>query len=355
MEDKPKVLVIGSGGVGSMTAFSLVHRDRSEVTLVVRSDYDLINANGYEINSCTYGHIRNWKPHHLSPSVSNASRDHGPFDYVVLTTKNIPDGPMRCEEIVRPAITPNKTTLLLVQNGLGIEKAMHEQFPGTIVLSGVTLIASSYDKGVVTNLTPDELKIGDFRVEENQNPSSKSMQAVENFIEIYQNDNNLNIITHDPDPQLSRWLKLVYNCAFNTITALVGLDSNRCQIAAGSDSLIRPAMRELIAVAASAGVHVSSDLIEKFCHLGDGLFYTPSMAIDKSKGQLMELEVILGYPLEVARANGVETPVLNTLYSLLKMSQFQTMEARGDIVITKSDFSGDSDHYQEIFAQKYRK
>ena len=52
---KPKVLVIGSGGVGAISALSLTTNNKSKVTLVVRSDFELISNNGYSIDSCTYG------------------------------------------------------------------------------------------------------------------------------------------------------------------------------------------------------------------------------------------------------------------------------------------------------------
>lgn len=49
MSKKPKVLVIGSGGVGAISALSLTTNNKSEVTLVVRSDFELISNNGYSI------------------------------------------------------------------------------------------------------------------------------------------------------------------------------------------------------------------------------------------------------------------------------------------------------------------
>lgn len=350
MSLKPKVLVIGSGGVGSVTALSLWWRQRLEVTLIVRSDYELIKAKGIEFHSCSYGHIEGWQPHNLSSSVSDAARDYGPFDYVVLTTKNIPDGPIRCEDIVRDAITTGVTTLILVQNGIGIEKAMYAAFPEITVLSGVQLIGSSYENGVVYHRGADNLSIGDFASKENR--SSKSDEVMKRFVEIYQNDDGLNEIKIDNDPQASRWKKLVYNAAFNATSALAGVDNTRCQIAAGTDSLIRPAMREIIKIAKSEGVVIQPDVMDVFCHLGDGMFYTPSMGIDRKKGQLMEIEVILGNPLATARANGVETPVLDTLYALLRMVQLDTMEKRGQISIDEKDYAGNSDDYQRIFNDK---
>ena len=45
------------------------------------------------------------------------------------------------------------------------------------------------------------------------------------------------------------------------------------------------------------------------------------MAIDWEQGKRMELEVILGNPIRIARAKGIEMPRLQSLYALLRMAQ----------------------------------
>lgn len=52
----------------------------------------------------------------------------------------------------------------------------------------------------------------------------------------------------------------------------------------------------------------------------------PSMLLDWEAGRPMELEVILGNPIRIARAHGVEMPRLQTLYALLKSAS----KARGE-------------------------
>lgn len=45
------------------------------------------------------------------------------------------------------------------------------------------------------------------------------------------------------------------------------------------------------------------------------------MLLDWEGGRPMELEVILGNPVRIARRHGVEMPRLQTLYALLKSAQ----------------------------------
>jgi 2-dehydropantoate 2-reductase len=47
----------------------------------------------------------------------------------------------------------------------------------------------------------------------------------------------------------------------------------------------------------------------------------PSMLLDWEQGKIMELEVILGNPIRIAREHGIEMPRLQTLYALLRRAQ----------------------------------
>lgn len=54
----------------------------------------------------------------------------------------------------------------------------------------------------------------------------------------------------------------------------------------------------------------------------------PSMLLDWEAGRPLELEVILGNPIRLARAQGIEMPRLQSLYALLKMAQTRRDEVR---------------------------
>ena len=341
------VLVIGSGGVGTIAALLLSLNRKANVTLVVRLDYDKVKAEGISIRSKTYGSIDGWKPQNVARSVTEAAELFGPFDFILLTTKNIPDGPMTCEDVVRPAVLP-QLVIIMMQNGLGIEEPMMQAFPDNIILLAVLLIALAYKNGVVENPGKDHVTLGDFRAAHKCSlPGTRD--AMEGFIEIYRNpDQNVNYIAIDDDCRTTRWQKLVYNSVFNVVTAILETDVTRCQIAGLNDSLFRPAMQEVIDIAASEGVTIPKDTIERFIHIGDGMFYSPLMCVDRRKNQLIEMEVILGNPLRIARKNGVQTPILLVLYQLLKVVQFKTKEATGAIKIDPKDYQYNSDDYPNL-------
>ncbi len=64
-----------------------------------------------------------------------------PFDFIVVTTKNIPDVPPTVGDIIAPAVTPGKTAIVLSQNGLNIEKPLIERFPTNPIVSSVSYIS----------------------------------------------------------------------------------------------------------------------------------------------------------------------------------------------------------------------
>lgn len=344
----PKVLVVGSGGVGAMTALGLTTAGKAAVTLVVRSDYAHVIKKGYTIDSVSYGHIDNWRPQTVVPSVQEAAK-RGPYDFLVLTTKNIPDGPQTCEDIIAPAVTPGKTTIILVQNGIGIHHPTIKRFPENVVLSGVSLIGSSNINCHVNNLSKDQLLVGAFPNPGLLDGEKRVSEAIKTYLEVAQTKEGYNLVEYDPDPNRTRWEKLVFNSVYNTITTVVNQDITRCLIVDGNE-LVGPAMDEIYKIAASDGVEIDPSVKEKYIHIVDGLFYPPSMLIDCRKGQLFEMEVILGNPLKIAKQNGVYVPILTTIYWLLSMVQFRVKEQRGDIILKKEEFKGkDSYKAPELF------
>jgi ketopantoate reductase len=95
------------------------------------------------------------------------------------------------------------------------------------------------------------------------------------------------------------------------------------------ESVSIPAMHEVIAIAKADGMQLPEDIVNLVVHSDDGDWFEPSMRVDVKKGNPMELEVILGNLLEVAKELNVETPVLTVLYNLLKVVQFKLKEGQG--------------------------
>lgn len=57
MTEKDEILLVGSGGVGTIAALNLEKGGLARVTAVLRSNYDKIINDGFHIKSCDHGEI----------------------------------------------------------------------------------------------------------------------------------------------------------------------------------------------------------------------------------------------------------------------------------------------------------
>ncbi|CEP63354.1 ketopantoate reductase family protein LALA0_S08e00496g [Lachancea lanzarotensis] len=326
--EKTKILLIGSGGVGTIASYALEYAGKSEVTSVLRSDYNKVTEKGFSIDSCDYGQIDSFRPSHIAKSVEDSLR-YGPFEYILVVTKSVPEvGSM--VDVIAPAVSDN-TAIVLIQNGIGIEGEVITKFPKNAVLSGVSMIGSSNIDSHINHEAPDSLKVGVF--ESNKAVKDVTQAVCKKFVEIYSNDKNSCV--YDESVKFTRWRKLVYNATLNSVCAITGVDSGRLEVFGGTDSIIRKAMREVLAVAKSDGVELPEDVIDFMIRSDDPVYYAPSMLIDVHKGNLMEVEVISGNAVRIAEKNGVSAPYLTLLYELLKVIQKKTMEKKGLLTVPK--------------------
>lgn len=320
----PNLLLIGTGGVGTIVAYGLKYTAKVNVSVVVRSDYQKVKEQGWTINSCDYGNIKGWKPDNIYPTVEAAAKDGKEYDYVVITTKNLPDI-IKPEDVAAPAITSNKTTVVLIQNGFDLGRPFIAKYPNNFCLSGVSHIGSHNHGGVITQSQNDKCLISYF---DNSNLSKELQEEkAKEFVGLYSNDKNT--ISYFPDVKWYRYRKLVYNATLNTACAITGIDTGRLLLSGTLESISIPAMHEVIKVAKADGVELPSDIINSVIHSDDGDWFKPSMLVDVEKGNPIELEVILGNLLVVARELNVETPTLDILYHLLKSIQFKLKEEKG--------------------------
>lgn len=342
---KPNVIVVGAGGVGVISAMSLCHANKSEVSLVVRSDYDKVHSEGYEIRSCDYGHVKGWKPEHYYRDVQEAAESKRFFEYIVVTMKNIPDGPegTSVSEVIRPLMESNKRNggkqfaVVLAQNGIDLELELANKFSAGDycnyhVLSGIQLIGSTkIGPALIDQVGTDKLNVGAFEV-----GNEEAEGWAHRFVDIYTSGRNT--VKFDPQVRHSRWKKLLYNAAINTSTALVGLDVTRsiefspCNEYNTIKTIFEPAQREIMAIASKEGIYLGEEDMQVFNNLSKSILFKTSMCVDVEKGQLMELEVILGNPLRRAKEYNVETPTLRLMYSLLTLLQGKLKEKRGQYV-----------------------
>ncbi|KAK6462924.1 ketopantoate reductase PanE/ApbA C terminal-domain-containing protein [Scheffersomyces coipomensis] len=346
-----KILCVGLGGVGVMAAYTLKKNNGSdiELTAVIRSDYDLVTREGYTISSCDYGgrkegedSIKGFKPDVIVKSVEDIHS--GPFDYILISTKVVPSEFNIWDQIkhnTSKLIKPDfGTSIVLVQNGIDIESYWSD-IEGVNLISGVSYISSTNNKGHVTQFSHDTLVLGLFDIKKVHD--KQAVSSLETLIKLY--DNGINSTKLDHNARFTRWKKLIYNAAYNTVCCLTDLDVGKVYELKDSkqiiDKVFYPLMKEVQYIAnldlkqydyGDYNQYITEENITNMIRDTE-LFdapenYQPSMLVDSRNGRLIELEIILGNILKVyqqIKGNDNEIkkdlPYLNFLYYLLSMVQ----------------------------------
>ena len=84
-QKSPRILILGAGAIGAFYGLALAEAG-AEVSVVVRSEYDIVKANGYALNSQQRGD-KVFRPAQVLSSVEQYQG--GCPDYLVVTLKVI--------------------------------------------------------------------------------------------------------------------------------------------------------------------------------------------------------------------------------------------------------------------------
>ncbi|RMX77586.1 hypothetical protein D0869_09770, partial [Hortaea werneckii] len=311
----------------------------SNVTIALRSNYNTVVEKGYDITSCDHGELKGWRPAQVTNQVPVVSTGEIPFDYIVVATKNIPSDGVSMADIISPAVTPETTTLVLIQNGLNVEKPYLARFPQNVILSGVSYAGSQeVQHGIIIHGSHDSLEIGAFRNCNIQN--ARKMAVAKHFVSLYAASGKASC-QFAPDVQHDRWRKLVYNATINPLCAITGLDTGSLRRAGLFVSkLLEDGMAEIIAVAAAAGYIFPKALSQDLLDLDPMEYrFEPSMLQDFKKvrgitlrlgattnlikGNSIEYEYLVGEPLREGNRMNIPMPTISMLYALCEAIQFK--------------------------------
>ncbi|KAI6086422.1 2-dehydropantoate 2-reductase [Hypoxylon rubiginosum] len=304
------VLLYGLGAIGSFYAFILSRSENVRLTVVARSNYEAVRSNGLVINSQNHGQ------HTIHPYkvVKTAAEAQSTFDYIVCAHKAIDQASVPAQ--IAPAVDEKRTTIVVIQNGVGNEEPFRKSFPGATILSCVTWVGASQPvPGRVEHTSSEDMQMGLF-----PNPAvdeSLEKQRLDTFAALLKHGNTVFQVV--PNIQVQRWEKVVWNAAWNSLTTLTMLDTHGwLSSSASATPLTRKLMTEVIDVAQACGVPIEYSLIDRL--LEKILAMPPigsSMQMDAKNGKPMEVDVILGYPVAKGKELDLAIPTIETIYVIL--------------------------------------
>ncbi|MBS1370613.1 MAG: 2-dehydropantoate 2-reductase [Lentisphaeria bacterium] len=308
-----RILVVGAGGVGVYFSGRLAQAG-AEVTIVARSDYEVASRSGYEVRSIA-GDFR-FRPAAVLKSAADYTGD---ADYVILAAKVLPGAD--AVELLRPAVRSSKSTIVLIQNGIDIEKNIAAAFPENELLSTIAYIGVSRPQpGVVLHQGSGDLKMGRY-------PAGISDSA-RRLTELFAKAGVKCELCEDI--AFVRWNKLLWNLPFNPVSVLAGNATTRDMTRRDElERLCRTLMDEVIAVANACGVALTAENADAQVEYTRNFpAYRTSMLQDFEAGRELEVEAILGNTVRLAAEHGIPVPHMETCYALLKSVNRLTQERR---------------------------
>ncbi|GAB1214142.1 hypothetical protein ATERTT37_003302 [Aspergillus terreus] len=245
---------------------------------------------------------------------------YGPFHFVVVAMKSLPDV-YSIPQLVAPIVAESQSIIVLIQNGIGNEQPFIDAFPRIIVLSGVSMIgAHQLENGIIQHSHPDILHLAPFYNAAVAKEEQDRVAAY--FASLYSAGGATCVIVEDII--WMRWKKLVWNASFSSACVMTGLDVTSVIDAGGVETMIRPVMDEIVNIAQASGYILPDNIQEvSIASMSRELRFRPSMLVDADRGNPMEVEVILGNPLRIARTLGCDAPFLQMIYGCLQMIQWK--------------------------------
>ena len=306
-----RVAVLGAGAMGCLYGAAL-HRGGADVVLVdVNPDHiAAINAGGLELD--TRAGIER-----LPLPARRPEELREPVDLILLFTKTFhTDAALQG---AAAAIAPD-THVLTLQNGLGNDEAVARHVARDKVIAGVSTL-------------PSDL-VGPGKVRSHGEGGSQIYPAFGDDPAFARQVAELLgagglPTTLVPDIQAAIWGKAIFNATMNTLCALTRRTPGFLGAHEESRALINAAVEEGIAAAHACGVAVDGGKIHALTQVSvtDHADHEASMLQDVKAGRRTEVDAIAGAIVRAAQEAGVATPVLETLWRLVKLEEAKLAEA----------------------------
>lgn len=272
--------------VGSIIGWRIAQNFRSQVSVVCRSNYEAVKRSGYQLKTNTWGNGY-FTPHQVLRSGTLRKATSGqPIDYCILANKVKDDYNLALSEL-RGLVSP-QTTLVAAQNGMDVEVPLRDTFPDNTILSAVCNIGCAQVRPGLVEQTAS-IKRPAFLIGAYGQLSATDIRRRDKLSAMDPEFGSVTCATQE------RWRKLVLNSAWNSTTALTGLNTHELLERPGAAKLMYQIAGEAVCVAAASGITLDEDLPTQVIDLArESLPITPSTLQDARRRRPMELAPIFG-------------------------------------------------------------
>jgi 2-dehydropantoate 2-reductase len=297
--------VIGTGAIGGYYG-GMLAKSGKEVHFLFHSDYDEVKRNGFGIDSVNGDFT-------LNPVLAYRNTTDMPSCDVVLVCLKSTNNQL-LKNMLSPLIHIN-TLVVMIQNGLGIEAALQEEFPALSVAGGMAFICSNKTTaGRVSHLAYGKLSVGIHSI----TGRNVLETVVSDFIAA-------GVETELVDLPVARWKKLVWNIPYNGMTVVLNTTTDKLMKNPHTRELSYKLMLEVIRAGNKAGdgnYFIPESFADEMLAMTDRMVpYSPSMKLDFDAQRPMEINYIYTQPVRIAREAGFDMPRTAMLEKQLQFIQ----------------------------------
>jgi 2-dehydropantoate 2-reductase len=295
--------IVGVGAIGGFYGGKLAHSGL-DVHFLSHSDYQFVKERGLQIDSCDGSF-------HLDKvNVYQNAADMPKCDVVVVGLKTTNNHLLR--ELL-PPLLHERTVVILIQNGIGVEADVQAMFPETQLVGGLAFICSAKtEPGRVSHQCYGSVNLANYSCRD---------EAL--FTSVLNDFTNAGIAAASVPYEEARWKKAVWNMPFNGMTVALNTRTDLLLKNPATRQLIRDLMMEVVEASRALGVTgVDEAFVEKMIDMTDNMTpYSPSMKLDFDFHRPMEIHYLYTRPIEIARAAGYRMHKLEMLEAELRFLQ----------------------------------
>ena len=295
--------IVGVGAIGGFYGGKLAHSGL-DVHFLSHSDYQFVKERGLQIDSCDGSF-------HLDKvNVYQNAGDMPKCDVVVVGLKTTNNHLLR--ELL-PPLLHERTVVILIQNGIGVEADVQAMFPETQLVGGLAFICSAKtEPGRVRHQCYGSVNLANYSCRD---------EAL--FTSVLNDFTNAGIDAASVPYEEARWKKAVWNMPFNGMTVALNTRTDLLLKNPATRQLIRDLMMEVVEASRALGVTgVDEAFVEKMIDMTDNMTpYSPSMKLDFDFHRPMEIHYLYTRPIEIARAAGYRMHKLEMLEAELRFLQ----------------------------------
>lgn len=296
-----RVLVYGAGAVGGFFGGLLAHAGEDVHFIARGAQLDTLRTSGLTIDSRLRGRIAI-----PTVSASDSAAAWGPAGLILVCVKT-----QQLTAILDDlaAAVDDQTVLIPLQNGVEADEQLAARFRECAVLPAVVYVGATLDTpGTISHVASGTIGIG-----ARQKRDNAVLPAVRDLLA--RTGQPIHI---SKDIQRERWHKLMWNAAFNSVSAITGRVPAELVARPDTRDLVRAIMNEVVAVGGACGVDLREEDVDQHIAWTQGAAgLRTSTMVDRERGRPMESDGLVGVIVRKGREAGVATPCSAVVYALL--------------------------------------